>query len=201
MDNDTEVPTSQIESAAKELFEAPADPLILAVRGQLLIEHVLDELLCEVLRESSRQSVIEASFSLKLDVVISMGLMGPQWRDLFRSINAIRNKFSHDPFYRFGRNQAKKLTKTLTKELNEYYFKGRVSHANPEVALQDIICLCYTIAGVTISKLRDNAARQHVVSDRLNKYFQGKSSAIADHPDLEEAVARSRNVRAKKGTW
>jgi hypothetical protein len=93
----------------------------LILKGHLFIENELDNLIDNTLIKPLKIS--QATFSNKIELSYSLGIIDQEWLGAFRKLNSIRNKYAHDINYNFSEKDFEDLLSTLSKEDKEEYFK------------------------------------------------------------------------------
>ncbi|WP_209439633.1 hypothetical protein, partial [Buttiauxella noackiae] len=75
-----------------ELFDKDESELSLVIKGHFAIDSIIDEVLHMALDNSNSLELKRISFILKVDILISLGLLNADCKPLFNNINKVRNK-------------------------------------------------------------------------------------------------------------
>ncbi|HJP97886.1 MAG TPA: hypothetical protein VJ862_04910 [Rhodanobacteraceae bacterium] len=75
--------------------------VVLAIKAHFFIDSLMAGFLTVVMPRADALEIDRLSFLLKFDLISGMGLIAKEFRPLFEQINRIRNKFAHDPNYKF----------------------------------------------------------------------------------------------------
>ncbi|EFY2095139.1 hypothetical protein H4B62_003201, partial [Salmonella enterica] len=82
------------------------------------IDTLLDRLLTVSINNVDSLEMRRISFILKVDILISLGVIRPDFKKLFNNINMIRNVYAHNPYSIFDSKQAEK-SKTILMQIDE----------------------------------------------------------------------------------
>lgn len=86
------------------------DPTILILKSHLYIENILDQILKEVLPNPKK--LLDKKFSEKIDIFEALNI-SPNITEKLRTLNKIRNKFSHNLDYNLTKKNLEPLIKGL----------------------------------------------------------------------------------------
>lgn len=101
-----------------ELLEKPQEQLSLVIKSHYEIDILLDRLLTASIDDVDSLEMRRISFILKVDILISLGVVRSDFKKLFNNINAIRNIYAHNPYSIFDAKQAEK-SKIILMQINE----------------------------------------------------------------------------------
>lgn len=94
--------TTLTEEEFWKTLETGSDILSVVMRSHHLIENVLNESLSEALPLSDALEIGCISFLLKADFLVAFGILRKDIRPVFACMNAIRNRFAHNPNSEFS---------------------------------------------------------------------------------------------------
>ena len=80
----------------------------------------MNEALEERLPRADKIELHRVGFLLKVDFLISLGVLTPQMRHLFELVNTVRNRFAHDPYASFTEDDATKV-KNAVRSIDKNY--------------------------------------------------------------------------------
>jgi hypothetical protein len=94
--------------------------LAIVLKGHLFIEHLLALAIWKALPQQGESDfVFELRFPVKVDLAASLGLIRPEDRRAYLTLNSIRNRFAHEPRAYFSSEDAKRLYGALPEDLKE----------------------------------------------------------------------------------
>lgn len=89
------------------------DFLSLVIKAHHSIDQLLNTTLEESLPNATYVELKRVSFLLKVDFTIGLGILRPEFRPIYNSINSVRNTFAHDPYAEVSQENARKIISTL----------------------------------------------------------------------------------------
>lgn len=106
--------------------------LTLIIVGHFLIEHLLDQIILNKCKEAHK--ILNYTFSIKLQILNSMGLLTPDCHKNILKLNSIRNKLVHtletgllERDMVFYKSEGKAVTIKKTKNVEGFYIKVLVN--------------------------------------------------------------------------
>ena len=72
-----------------------SDEAVISIRGHVAIESALSELIAHALPSAHEVELERVSFPLKIDLAIGLRAIHPESRQLFLTLNKVRNRFAH----------------------------------------------------------------------------------------------------------
>jgi len=87
--------------------------LSLVIKSHHSIDQLLNLTLEEALPRATSVELKRVSFLLKVDFTIGLGILRPEFRPIYNSINSVRNNFAHDPYAEISEDNARKTLSTL----------------------------------------------------------------------------------------
>ncbi|OWW12912.1 hypothetical protein BUE65_31045 [Klebsiella variicola] len=101
-----------------KLLEEPQEQLSLVIKSYYEIDILLDRLLTACIDDVDSLEMRRISFILKVDILISLGVVRSDFKKLFNNINSIRNIYAHNPYSIFDAKLAEK-SKTILMQIDE----------------------------------------------------------------------------------
>ncbi|MCB8475794.1 hypothetical protein KGG49_12965 [Klebsiella aerogenes] len=101
-----------------KLLEEPQEQLSLVIKSHYEIDILLDRLLTASIEDVDSLEMRRISFVLKVDILISLGVVRSDFKKLFNNVNVIRNIYAHNPYSIFDAKQAEK-SKTILMQIDE----------------------------------------------------------------------------------
>jgi hypothetical protein len=91
--------TEQLFDALERHLKTQSEPELLLLKGHLILEQCLNELLRVYIADTGALEKLNLSFSRKLDLLVALGhklyVPGADGEPIIREINRIRNKLAH----------------------------------------------------------------------------------------------------------
>ena len=154
--NDT--PPSDFEIA--RLF-ADDEQLSVVLRAHLYVEHFLTLLLSKALAHAGRRDIFDMTFSQKVELALAHSVIPSDERAAFRAINAIRNRFAHEPRAWLFDDDADALWRTFSPRMRERLaVTGRCGPQDFDLAVDFFKCAVIAICYILEEQLRDAAKRE-----------------------------------------
>lgn len=88
-----------LEKLLKENLESLEDVELILLKGHLVVEQILTELLEQSLKEPKRLKTMNLMFAKKLEIYLSIsgnGIISEGLEEILKDLNALRNKLAHD---------------------------------------------------------------------------------------------------------
>jgi hypothetical protein len=105
--NKGDIQTSSVEHANfYEFLASTSDQLEIAVKAHYQIDRTLNSILTEEMPYTTAIDLERVSFLLKVHFSMGLGALNTKTNILYKVINAIRNKFAHDPYHVLSDHEA-----------------------------------------------------------------------------------------------
>jgi hypothetical protein len=130
------------------------DALQIIIRGHLYVGAEIDDLITEQLPQPEYLDLDSFNFPKKIDLLIDLGLLPPEDKGGYLSLNRLRNKIAHDLDYIITEDQVNKLYQSLSQNLQHPFHKKGQDHLEN---LRVTLCVLY---------VRIQAIRERVIENK-----------------------------------
>src|SRR5438270_1419766 len=137
-----------------ELTVAKPDAMIIAVRGQLLIEDLVNALLSEALSNMGQFDARRMAYATKVNLLGGLRIVAPEIVTSLLALNDLRNDFVHDPYFQLSRRRMRKILATMSPEVSSLLSQDS---ANAELnhVLGNVVFCSYVAVAFMATRFRD----------------------------------------------
>ena len=189
-----------------EALLTKTDSLRVVVRAHQGVESMLNLMLLDQLPNAEGGEVERLRFSLKAELLASMGHLRKADLPVFEKLDRIRNRFAHKPEAAIAASDATELKGCLSDVQRSMYGVGEFSEERPETTLVAVALILHSQLWKTIEHNRDSATAMEYGMNELRQTLE-RSRRKEPHPpraetrDTESAalVAAERKKRNELG--
>jgi hypothetical protein len=185
------------------LYDSEPPAMIMAIRGQLLIEEIVNILLTEALTGIKQFEPTKMAYATKVGLLGGMRIIPSEFLDPLERLNELRNNFSHNPYFGLSRNRVRKISAKIPEGLREIILRDAQGRA-PAHLLREIVYVCFLAVAKSLTVQRDQRSYARVLHehmDGLRKKYGLPEVLPKDQTEIafERQVATERAARFSRG--
>jgi len=186
-----------------ELWETKPDAMVIAVRGQLLIEDLVNALLSQALSNIDQLDVKGMVYATKIKFLGGLGIVAPPIVNSLLALNNLRNDFAHDPYFQLSSKRMRKILATMANEVRLLLSRPDVPNAELHHVLIDVIHCSYVAVAFMATGFRDRRIWTQkafeAITTLCTAHMNNPQSKSAD--EIDQFVAQHRASRFARGDF
>lgn len=157
------------------MIEAAGDELSVVIKGHYGLEKIVEKTLCVSVPSSDALDFKRITFMLKVDLLISLGLLDNKFKPMFNCINSIRNKFAHNPYSQFDEGDALKLRTIMMQQ--KVFNHLLVDNTLTKNVLTDSLFCAYALMMAILQKRYVEIHAEQKINEKVVKVLGGMGKA------------------------
>jgi len=189
-------------NAIHDLKNSDQPLMVIAIRGQLIIEEVVNTLVAEVFSGIPKFDARKMIYATKINLLGGLRIIQPSLTTSLLQLNSLRNDFSHDPYFELSRRRVRKLIGTMPEGVREIILRDFADRGT-RGALSDVVYGCFLGVAASLTKHRDSQSFMKAV-DMWTTEQQAKFGVPPEHPTdrkLKDQVETDRSARYARGEY
>jgi len=162
------------------------DLLSLVVKSHYSIDQLLNSTLEEALPSAASVELKRVAFLLKVDFTIGLGILRPEFRPVYNSINSVRNNFAHDPYAEVSEERARKILAMLSGITPKILPTGFCEPFKIRNVIETLFAIGFINLKVAYEKLCVKKAEAKIVGEMAVETVNGKVRPNAANVSVEE---------------
>ncbi|TDN58459.1 hypothetical protein [Scandinavium goeteborgense] len=150
-----------------DMIEATDDELSVVIKGHYGLEDIIEKILTVSIPSSDALDFKRITFILKVDLLISLGVLDRTFKPMFNFINSIRNKFAHNPYSLFEEKDAVKIKTILMQQ--KVFNHLLLNSIQPKDVLKDSLCCAYALIEAILKNKYKEIHAAKLVNERVIK--------------------------------
>ncbi|EEJ8590245.1 hypothetical protein YR33_002924 [Salmonella enterica subsp. enterica] len=150
-----------------DMIEATGDELSIVIKGHYGLESLVERVLIISVPSSEALDFKRITFMLKVDLLISLGLLDGKFKPMLNFINSIRNKFAHNPYSLFDEKDALKIRTILMQQ--KVFNHLLVNSILPKDVLEHSLCCAYALIEAVLKNKYMEIHTAKLVNERVVK--------------------------------
>ncbi|ENF6041963.1 hypothetical protein R4R77_002617 [Citrobacter amalonaticus] len=159
--------TGQSLGEYMNMIETTDDELSVVIKGHYGLENLIEKILVISVPSSGALDFKRITFMLKVDLLISLGLLDSKFKPMLNFINSIRNKFAHNPYSLFDEKDALKIRTIL---MQQKVFNHLLRNSTlPKDVLDDSLCCAFALIEAILKNKYIKIHAAKLVNERVIK--------------------------------